>query len=159
MIYYNKAMKRLLVIFSVLMLIPVTEIKAQDNDNLDKLTSFKIAFFTQKLNLTPSEAEKFWPVYNDYSARKGKIQAERFSLIRYASQNEANMNEAELALSASKLTQTFVDEANLTAYYGSEIQKILPPAKVIRLYQAENQYKQRLLMELKERRQQGPRSE
>ncbi len=31
-----------------------------------KLTAYKIAFFTQRLDLTPAEAEKFWPVYNDY---------------------------------------------------------------------------------------------
>ena len=31
----------------------------------EKLTAYKIAFFTRNLDLTPAEAEKFWPVYND----------------------------------------------------------------------------------------------
>jgi hypothetical protein len=26
----------------------------------------KIAFFTKRLNLTPGETEKFWPLYNEY---------------------------------------------------------------------------------------------
>ena len=43
----------------------------------EKLTAYKIAFFTKNLDLTPAEAEKFWPVYNDYSARKSKLQADR----------------------------------------------------------------------------------
>ena len=30
----------------------------------EKLTAYKIAFFTKNLNLTPAEAEKFWPIYN-----------------------------------------------------------------------------------------------
>ena len=31
-----------------------------------KLQALKIAFITQKLQLTSAEAEKFWPVYNQY---------------------------------------------------------------------------------------------
>ena len=30
----------------------------------DEIMSQKIAFFTQELDLTPEEAQKFWPVYN-----------------------------------------------------------------------------------------------
>ena len=28
----------------------------------EKLTAYKIAFFTRNLSLTPAEAEKFWPL-------------------------------------------------------------------------------------------------
>ena len=43
-------------------------IKAQDPDDTraEKIQSLKIAFITQKLQLTPDEAQKFWPVYNQY---------------------------------------------------------------------------------------------
>jgi hypothetical protein len=33
----------------------------------EKIQALKIAFITQKLKLTPAEAEKFWPVYNQYN--------------------------------------------------------------------------------------------
>ena len=36
----------------------------------DKFKSEKIAFITTELNLTPAEAEKFWPVYNQLSQEK-----------------------------------------------------------------------------------------
>ena len=129
--------------------------KAQGQEELDKLTAYKIAFFTQRLNLSSAEAEKFWPVYNNYSARKSKIQLERVALMRYAMQNEANLSEQELSSTADKLAQSFADEANLTVAFNGDIKKILPPAKVIRLFQSENQYKQQLLRELNQRRQ-GP---
>ena len=32
--------------------------------NKDQIVSQKIAFFTKFLDLTPEEAQKFWPVYN-----------------------------------------------------------------------------------------------
>jgi len=31
-----------------------------------KLEAIKIAYITQQLNLTPAEAQRFWPVYNSY---------------------------------------------------------------------------------------------
>ena len=49
----------------------LTLIKAQDRQDLkegrsEKIQSLKIAFITQKLELTADEAQKFWPVYNRY---------------------------------------------------------------------------------------------
>ena len=122
----------------------------------EKLTAYKIAFFTKNLNLTPSEAEKFWPIYNDFSARKNKLQADRLLLMRYAAQNEANMSEGEIASTADKLTQSFADEASMVVSFNESLKKVLPPAKVIKLYQVENQYKQQLLRELNQRRQGAP---
>ncbi len=41
-------------------------------------------------------------------------------MIRYATQNEANMSEAELSSTADKLAQTFVDEASLVASFSND---------------------------------------
>lgn len=119
----------------------------------EKLTAYKIAFFTQRLDLTPAEAEKFWPLYNDFSARRNKLQADRLSLIRYAAQNEANMSNDELSSTADRLAMSFSDEATMVVTFNADLKKVLPPAKVIRLYQIEHQYKQQLLRELNQRRQ------
>jgi hypothetical protein len=151
--FYNSAMKKVSLILIGLMLLSLTTVKGQEQSDNEKLTAYKIAFFTQRLDLTPAEAEKFWPVYNDYSARKSKLQIDRVSMIRYATQNEANMSEAELSSTADKLAQTFVDEASLIATFSNDLKKALPPAKIIRLYHIENQYKQQLLRELNQRRQ------
>jgi len=83
----------------------------------EKLTAYKIAFFTKNLSLTPAEAEKFWPLYNDFSARKNKLQSDRLLLMRYAAQNEANMSEGEIASTADKLTQSFADEAAMVVSF------------------------------------------
>jgi hypothetical protein len=146
-------MKKVFYILMCLLLFPPYAAKGQEQSDNEKLTAYKIAFFTQRLDLTPAEAEKFWPVYNDYSARKSKLQIDRISMLRYATQNEANMSEAELSSTADKLARTFIDEANLIATFSNELKKALPPAKVIRLYHIENQYKQQLLRELNQRRQ------
>ncbi|HUW91551.1 MAG TPA: hypothetical protein VMV74_00185 [Bacteroidales bacterium] len=150
-------MKKTLTATVALLFITVMAMKAQGQDDLDRLTAYKIAFFTQKLSLTSAEAEKFWPVYNDYSARKSKIQLERVALMRYAAHNEANLSEQELSSTADILAQSFAEEANLIVTFNADVKKILPPAKVIRLFQSETQYKLQLLRELNQRRQEkGP---
>ena len=64
-------MKKTIIIF-VIMIFPVNWLSAQ-NPNLEKLNSYKIGFFTKKLNLTSAEAEKFWPVYNEYQKQKNTL--------------------------------------------------------------------------------------
>lgn len=32
----------------------------------EKIQALEIAFISRKLDLTPEEAQKFWPIYNDY---------------------------------------------------------------------------------------------
>ena len=63
------------------MIFPFIKLPAQ-NPNLEKLNTYKIGFFTKKLNLTSSEAEKFWPVYNEYQKQKNQIQLEKIKLIQ-----------------------------------------------------------------------------
>lgn len=77
-------------------------------------------------------------------------------MIRYATQNEANMSDSELSSTADKLALTFTDEANLVVSFNNDLKKVLPPVKVIKLYQAETSYKQALLRELNQRRQIQP---
>jgi Spy/CpxP family protein refolding chaperone len=148
-------MKKVLFITMILLLSISSGIKAQEQNETDKLTAYKIAFFTKRLDLTPAEAEKFWPVYNDYSARKSRIQVERITMMRYINQNEVNISDQEMASMAEKLSQSYIDESNLTITFAGQIEKILTPRKRVRLYQAEAQYKLQLLKELNERREEG----
>ena len=57
----------------------------------ERLESFRIQFITKKLNLTPAEAEKFWPVYNEQKA------ASR-NLMQTAKEDEIAFQEAMLVI-------------------------------------------------------------
>jgi hypothetical protein len=145
-------MKRGVVVLIVMMILSSLRVSAQ-NPNLEKLNSYKIAFFTQKLNLTPQEAEKFWPIYNDYQDRKNKIQVERVQMTRTVVQNGANMSDKELTELGDKYFGLEIKEADLSKEFYNNMKGILPPLKIFKFYQAENQYKLVLLNELQERRQ------
>jgi hypothetical protein len=145
-------MKRGVVVLTVMMILSSFVVSAQ-NPNLEKLNSYKIAFFTQKLNLTPQEAEKFWPLYNDNQDRKNKIQVERVQMTRDFVQNGASMSDKELTEMGDKYFGLEVKEAALSQEFYNNMKVALPPLKILKFYQAENQYKLVLLNQLQERRQ------
>jgi hypothetical protein len=145
-----KAMKRGIIVSIALAVLPLLQLTAQ-NPNLEKLNAYKIAFFTKRLNLTSQEAEKFWPVYNEFQNKRNSIQVERQSLNRNINQNELNMSEKEMIEAGDKHIALQVQEASLSQEYHKKFRDILSPVKILRLYQAENQYRLLLLNELKDK--------
>jgi hypothetical protein len=150
--YYNhNEMKK-----GVLALVSLFFFSAQflsgQNQNRERLESYRIAFFTQRLKLTPSEAEKFWPLYNELQEERAKVQAERVKLFRLLNQGAETLSDRELTRMGDKVVELDVFDNNLTVKFHQYIKEMLPPIKVLRYYQAENQYKIQLLNQLQERR-------
>jgi hypothetical protein len=151
--YKIKVMKKISILSLILLLLPISWISAQ-NTNLEKLNNYKIGFFTKKLNLTSAEAEKFWPVYNDYQTQKNQIQLEKLKLNRNFNQNENSLSDAQLEEIGDKYVDCLVRESTLAVAFHKKLKEVLSPAKVILYYQAENQYKIQLLNELQTAKQQ-----
>lgn len=153
--YKYTVMKKGAFILAALLILTTAVVSAQ-NPNRERLESYKIAFFTQRLNLAPAEAEKFWPLYNDFQNRKAVIQKERMDLTRKSNQETATLTDKEMTEMADKLIELEVREAEVSMTFHKNVKEVLPPAKVLRLYQAENQYKMQLLNQLQDRRQDRP---
>jgi len=144
-------MKKAALIVLMMSVIPVINLYSQ-NSAIERLNAYKIAFFTRSLNLTTQEAEKFWPVYNEFQNKRTEIQQERAQLNRRINQSGMTMSDAERTEAADNLINLDIKEANLSLEYHKKFKEILSPAKVLRLYQAENQYRQQLLNELRDNR-------
>ena len=126
-------MKKYLLILFV-MLGFLSQIKAQ---NGEKIQALKIAFITQKLQLTPDEAQKFWPVYNQYDNEIHNIEIDN--------SDPSAIHKEEKLLDIRKK-------------YLSSFEKILGPDKTNRLFNAERDFRGILIRRLQNRNQQrlGP---
>ena len=61
----------------------------------DKIEAMKIGFLTQRLNLTPEEAQKFWPVYNRFNDEMERVRkGNRAKLMEEAGEMD-NMSDGE----------------------------------------------------------------
>lgn len=125
-------------------------IQAQDEklERNEKIESYRIAFITEKLNLSPKEATVFWPVYNEFNQKIQFIRKkERERVKQYRQLSNASDSESE------KFTNDYISfkqqELDLTKQYLVEFKKVLPPAKVAKLVTLEQEFKLELLKKLK----------
>ena len=102
----------------------------------DRIEALRIAFISQQLNLTPAEAEKFWPVYNAY---RNDVEALQKS---HGGQTSADQ---QLDLEQKKL--------DLKKKYKSQFEVALGTEKLNQLYNLEHKFQEKL-KEIREQRMQ-----
>lgn len=66
-------MKKFLLIASFAAL-PFVSLVAQPPEKKEAMQALFAAFVTRQLNLTPEDAQRFWPVYNQYDAESRKLE-------------------------------------------------------------------------------------
>jgi hypothetical protein len=146
-------MMRTALIFSFLF--TMGGLMAQPGRAEERIEAHRIAFITQRLQLTPDEARAFWPVYNQHQDQLKKLRESRRPGKSIESLTE---QEAEAAL--SKFLEFQDKEAALMRETTQKLRKVLPTRKILALYHAEHEFKQKLLQEIQERRgQQGGRGQ
>jgi len=143
-------MKKLLLI----VLLPVLSIYlsfAQDNKKdpsqqfYETVKAERISFLAPKLNLTPAEAQTFWPVYNEYEKKRWDIQGKRLNFERMPSYNLTSQTDEELLKITKSYIESFEMEGDLRKEYHKKFTQIIPLRKVVLVYKAENDFKEFLL--------------
>jgi len=150
----HKNIKQLIIV-SLLVLITTLNF-AQNGQRInkikDKINAQKVAYITRELDLTPQEAQQFWPVYNEFETQRKAINKEFIGKNieeRQVNTNELSDKEAlEMADNHIILAQKLLD---LRKKYHAEFKKVLPAKKLLKLYQAEKDFNKFLLKEIKER--------
>lgn len=115
----------------------------------DRIKAKRIAFFTDKLQLTPEEAQRFWPVFNEYDLKRNTLLVEKRKLTENFKANSKQMNEAETDRVLNKIVQISQQETQLLEQYNKKFRSVLSAQKVMTLYIAETEFKVVLLKELK----------
>lgn len=148
------------IITSFILLIAVLGLQGQKpnhSEKLEKYRSEKVAFLTSKLDLNASEAEKFWPIYNQLEQERWEIQKSRKAIEEKIRDAEVSLSEAEIV----KLTRNFAGsmqkEAGIMVKYNEKFLKLLPPQKVLKLYQAENEFRVYMIKKFRDRHKNGER--
>lgn len=117
-------------------------------NRMDQIQSERIAFFTERMSLTPGEAKLFWPVYNELSAKRERIFIERRNLAEEFRNNRENMKEKEIESLSDKFIELQSQEAKLAVEYHAKFKSILSADKVMILYHTENEFRNHLLRRL-----------
>jgi hypothetical protein len=96
------------------------------------------AIVTAVMDLTPKEAEAFWPLYRDYRMDMAKV-GDRVSklLVQYSEQYDT-LTDAQATSIMKEWLSVENAKNNVKSKYVARFHKILPARKVMRFFQADN---------------------
>ena len=119
------------------------------NDWQDRMKAEKIAYLTDPMALTPAEAERFWPVYNQAEAETR--QCWRLVMEAYRTLEasiEAGKDDKEISALLDKYLDAQEAGDGIERKYTTEYRKILSNDKIARLYIAEENFRRQQIHKL-----------
>lgn len=111
--------------------------------------SQKIAFITDKMQLTPGEAQVFWPLYNQLDTEKDALALEMHKYRATFPEDEAEMTEEQALAFLSFLNKHHAAMFKLTQDYQKKYLKVISAKKILLLNNAENGFRRHLLQEFR----------
>ncbi|MEN9444964.1 MAG: hypothetical protein RIS47_1855 [Bacteroidota bacterium] len=149
-------MKTYLQIALALVLLWALPQQAHSQRLLERVQAKKVAFLSNKMELTPEEAKVFWPIYDEFEVKQQAIQQIKLRIFQENKKGERRDNlpdEATQQKLALEYLDTEIDEAKLRKEYYYKFAAVIPVHKIITMYRAEQQFRMQLLNEIKQRNQ------
>lgn len=143
--------------FVWLMVLAVQCVAAQGKLTEEKRKEFeaqKVAFFTQQLDLSPSEAALFWPLYNEMQKKTRAIEENMRKNVRQVKEAKG-MKEADYKEAIGKMLDNESDRHEIKVEYYQKMLGVIPASKIWKLSEAERKFHRQLFEKL--RRESAPR--
>lgn len=116
-------------VFGIIIILLVHFSSSAQNNN--RLEAYKIAYLTNKLNLSTTEAQKFWPIYNRYTSEIKQVKAQNPDM------DEIDMEEKVI---------------NIRKKYKSEFGQAMSDEKVNQFFKIDKEFNNSIRKELQQRR-------
>jgi hypothetical protein len=111
------------------------------------IQSYRAEVFTRVLDLTPEEAQQFWPIYNECLANRQNLHKKM-----RLDQNTDNLSDTELEQHIKDYFEGKQKELDLEKDLYQRLRKVMPARKVARLPKAERKFREEIVQKVKERR-------
>ncbi|WP_265953740.1 hypothetical protein [Galbibacter sp. EGI 63066] len=139
-------------ILLILMLGCFIHVEAQKKSKRDHIKSLKIAYLTENLHLTTEEAQKFWPIYNEYEEKLFQLKYVQYKgIIKHQLSNE-NLSSLSEAKAKSLIREIETIDENLLKNDKELVKKldgIISAKKIIHLKKLEHDFNRELLRRLR----------
>lgn len=120
-------------------------------DATEKIKAIQIQYLTKKLELTPEEAQKFLPIYNNYTHEVEQLIAER---------RDKKEQDKLTADNADELARKNMDKElnyekrmlDIRSRYNNEFQRVLPGRKAGMVFKSEREFRSIMINHLNTQR-------
>ena len=122
-------------------------------DKKEQIRAMKVAFFTTELDLTSSEAEKFWPIYNTFDDKQFELRHQKMKSYfkRMQGDNLDKISEKDATVLLDQIQDNEDDLYNLRKKFVQNLKEVLPPIKILKLKKAEENFNRKLLQQYRDK--------
>lgn len=128
------------------MVLAVAGLSAQGNME-SRIRSMRVAFITERMKLTPEEAEKFWPIHNQYEGEMRKIR-EKYR----AERDFQTMSDQEVERFLTDHLDMEEELLKLKRDYYNRMRKVVPARKLAMYVRADLDFNRKLIQSLQNRK-------
>jgi hypothetical protein len=139
------------IVITLLFIATTISVFSQGEEKRERIKALKIAFITERLELTEIEAQKFWPIYNAHE--------KEVEMLRHNARDKRRNLKME-TLTENEAKKTLIDfiafekeQQELKTQFVENLLTAIPAKKIIKLRLAESEFKKRMIQEMKSRRQ------
>lgn len=118
----------------------------------ERIKTLKVAFITERLSLSSSEAQAFWPIYNAHEDNLESLKRKERREIRGKLVDFENLSEKEAAALLEQSMGLEKEKHRLNMLFIQDIRQVLSAKKTFLLIKAEEDFRKRLLREIQQRR-------
>ena len=141
-------MKKLLTLLALLVALNLSAQK-----NKERIKALKVSFITERLDLSQEEAQKFWPIYNEYDNKSNEVRFTEIRSIRKEIRtNLETMSNDDAEKLITRLNKAEIALHTIRTSFFTKLSGTISPKKIILLKIAEEDFKRKMLNELKNRR-------
>ena len=119
------------------------------NAKKEQIKAMKVTFITNELNLTATEAEKFWPLYTVFDDKQFELRHQKMKkyLRKLDPVSLDQMPEKEANLLLSQIENTDEELFLLRKKFVANLKGFLPAVKIIKLKKSEDDFNRKLLQQ------------
>ncbi|EOZ98332.1 hypothetical protein A33Q_0986 [Indibacter alkaliphilus LW1] len=107
----------------------------------EKLESARVAFITNRLDLKPEQAEKFWPAFNEYQEKRNSMMKDMSEINRKANSDISDQDAGQLIKKRLEIQQNML---NLEKQFMDDVQKTISPSQAAKLHEVNRQFTRQL---------------
>jgi len=117
----------------------------------EKVKALKVAYLTNNLSLTATEAEKFWPIYNAYDEKQFELRHEKMKMIKEKLDSESvdDLTDKQALAMISQIESVEDDLYQNRKKFMTSLKTVLSPVKILKLKKAEDDFNKTLLRQYK----------
>ncbi len=132
------------------------ETEIQDPNARKKIEAARIGLISERLGLTPEQAERFWPIYHEFSSQRKELVKEFREAQRQTGEDAPDARKQELVDLGLKIKQR---ELDLERDYAKRLLEVISAQQMLNLRNAEREFQRIILNQLQQRREVQQRKE